>query len=73
MMSSLSSFAQHKNINIPKTRKDIPERNTPCVVAVTTQCTLGLTNWDWSVLQNSILVSYIIGVLIKEITLLLEN
>ena len=29
MISTLSSFAQYKNVNIPTTNKDIPKRKTP--------------------------------------------
>jgi len=28
-MSSVSSFASYKNVNISKTKKDIPKRKTP--------------------------------------------
>jgi len=29
MTSSLSSFAQYKNVNFSRTKKDIPRRETP--------------------------------------------
>ena len=39
----------------------------------TMRCTLGLIQHGGRVMQKNVLVPYIIGVLIKEITLLLEN
>ena len=36
MTSSLSSFAPYKNVNISKTKKDIPKKKTPFVLTLKT-------------------------------------
>ena len=50
-----------------------PLKSVPDCIAHMMRCTLGLIQHGGRVMQKSVLVPYIIGVLIKEIALLLEN